>query len=464
MHSDLVKIHPNSCDHRRHLGEDGDNSKESSELAIKYATFYSGKVELSPKVPVHSLDDFSVWYTPGVAAVSRAVQRNRDLSFDYTGRWNTIAIVTDGSRVLGLGNIGPEASLPVMEGKSLIFKYLGGVDAVPLPVNVNDPDDIAETAKRIEPAFGGINLEDISSPKCFRILDRLRAEMEIPVWHDDQQGTAGVNLAALINSLDLTDRKLAGSRIVFYGAGAANIATARLLISAGANPGDFLLLDSKGILQPERTDIDQLMLKHPWKYQLALETNRDRLSGDLATALRGADILIAAAVQGPDAISPDLIATMNRDPIVFALSNPMPEILPSVATRGGAKIVATGRSDFPNQVNNSLIFPAIFRGVLDVRAKTITDEMVIAAAEELAAFARDKGVTADYIIPTMMEWEVYPRVAARIGEKAVELGLARRKISKKEIYEQANSTIARARKSIGALMDSKVIAPLPQQL
>ena len=435
---------------------------ESSRKALKYSKFYGGKVTIAPKVPVRSLDDFSIWYTPGVAAVSKAIEANSDLSFEYTGRWNTVAVVTDGSRVLGLGNIGPEGALPVMEGKALIYNYLGGVNAIPLPVRVKNEEELIAFVKALEPSLGGVNLEDIESPKCFEVLDRLRSEMKIPVWHDDQQGTAGVALAALFNALELTDRKLRGSRIVLFGAGAANVAAERLLVEAGANPKDIVVLDSKGILYPEREDIDQLMLRNRWKYEIAMHTNGDRVTGGLKEALGGADALVAAAGQGPNLIKPKEIAVMNKRAITFFMANPVPEMLPAAAQRAGAEVVATGRSDYPNQVNNSLLFPAIFRGALDVRAKTITDTMVIDAARELAAFAKEKGINKNYIIPTMLQWEVYPRVAAKVGQAAVREGVARRKLSAKESFNVAMETIEHSRKTMSTLRRNGIILDPPE--
>ncbi len=435
---------------------------EASRKALAYSKFYGGKVGIAPKVPVRSLEDFSIWYTPGVAAVSRVIQADPELSFEYTGRWNTVAVVTDGSRVLGLGNIGPEAALPVMEGKALIYNYLGGVNAFALPVRTKDEEHLISLVKALEPSLGGVNLEDIESPKCFEVLDRLRAEMQIPVWHDDQQGTAGVSIAGLFNALELTGRTLRGSSIVLFGSGAANVATARLLIEAGADPKIMLVVDSKGILHPEREDIDQLMLKNKWKYELALKTNGDRKKGGLKEALEGADVLIAAAGVGPNLIKKDEVGQMSSRAIVFLLANPVPEMLPSDAITAGAEIVATGRSDYPNQVNNSLLFPAIFRGALDVRAKTITDTMVIAAARELARHAKDRGLTKDHILPTMVEWEVYPQVAATVGDLAVREGVARKKASRDELLQTATDMIGHSRKMMDALRKSGIIAEPPE--
>ena len=436
--------------------------EDSSRKALAYSKYYGGKVAVAPKVPVRSLDDFSIWYTPGVAAVSRLIEADPDLSFEYTGRWNTVAVVTDGSRVLGLGNIGPEGALPVMEGKALIYNYLGGVNAIPLPARVSTEEELISFVKALEPSLGGVNLEDIESPKCFEVLERLRAEMTIPVWHDDQQGTAGVTLAALFNALELTERKLRGSRIVLFGAGAANVAAERLLVEAGANPKDLIVLDSKGILHPERDDIDKLMLRNRWKHEIALHTNGDRVRGGLKEALEGADALVAAAGQGPDMIKPAEVARMNRRAIAFFLANPVPEMLPAAAHAAGAEIVATGRSDYPNQVNNSLLFPAIFRGALDVRAKTITDTMVIEAARELASFAKEKGISKDYIIPTMVQWEVYPKVAATVGQAAVKEGVARRKLTKKGSLGVAMGVIEQSRKVMESLRRSGIILDPPK--
>ena len=413
-----------------------------------------------PKVPVTSLDDFSIWYTPGVAAVSLAVSKDPDLSFEYTNRWNTLCILTDGSRVLGLGDIGPEGSLPVMEGKALIYKYLGGVDAIPVPVGVHEPEKMIEFATQIEPAFGAIHLEDIASPKCFQILDSLRERLHIPVWHDDQQGTAGVILAGLLNSLELTDRKLRDSKIVLMGAGAANIAAARLMISDGLKPGNLIMTDSKGILHPEREDMDHMMLQNKWKYELALKTNEEKRTGGIDEAVDGADALIAASTPGPHTLSVPTLKKLNKNSILFALSNPVPEIWPSEAKKAGVRIVATGRSDFPNQVNNSLMFPSIIRGVLDVRSRSIPDDVIISAAEELAGFSKKTGsLSEDRILPTMMDWQIYPLVAAAVGEKCVKLGIARKSLTRKQIHNRAEEIISKSKKMIGSLQKSRYIEP-----
>ncbi len=432
-------------------------------LSLKLHEFYEGKIETIPKVPVRRLNDFAIWYTPGVAEPSRQISKEPDRSFEYTSRWNMIAVVSDGTRVLGLGKVGPEAAYPVMEGKALIFKFLGGVDAIPLVHRARDPEKFLELLELIEPSFGGINLEDIESPKCFHILEEARKRLSIPVWHDDQQGTASVTLAGLINASILTKRNLRKSKIILFGAGAANIALYRILRSYGVPAENIAVLDSKGVLHPDREDIDKLMINHPWKYKIAIETKGAGLKPGTgpAGALEGADVVVAASKPGPGTIKKEWVAKMAKDAIVFAEANPVPEIWPWEAKEAGAKIVATGRSDFPNQVNNSLIFPAMFRGVLDVRAKSIVDDMAIAAAEAVAEFARIKGIHEDYILPTMEEWEVFPRVAAAVAVKAVEHGLARRPTTYDEELERAKKIIGKVREKYLKLWETGLISKPP---
>jgi malate dehydrogenase (oxaloacetate-decarboxylating) len=431
---------------------------EPARLAMKYHPLYHGKIEIAPKVPVNAFDDFAIWYTPGVADPCKDINKNPEKVFDYTNKWNSIAIVTDGTRVLGLGDIGPEAGLPVMEGKSLLFKYLGGVDAFPICLGTKDPNEIMKAVHWLQPSFGGVNLEDIAQPKCFDILDTLRTDLQIPVWHDDQQGTGTVVCAGLINALKVVGKKLNEATVCMLGAGAACIATARIIMEAGVTPGNIVMVDSKGILSKERTELQE---NFKAKWNMCLKTNQEGRTGGLKEAIKGADVLIAMSSSGPGIIPKELISTMNTDSIVFVCANPVPEIWPWEAKEAGAKIIATGRSDFPNQVNNSLGFPGIFRGTLDVRAKTITDEMCIAAANELAKVAEDRGLDEDNIIPNMGDWEVFPREAAAVGAKAVEQGIARLKLRRKEIYDRAGTIIQHARGTTDLLMRRGIIKPMP---
>jgi malate dehydrogenase (oxaloacetate-decarboxylating) len=430
--------------------------------AMKLHPFYRGKMQTIPRCPVRSIDDFAIWYTPGVAEPCKAIKAEKDKVYELTSKWNTVAIVSDGSRVLGLGNIGPEAALPVMEGKALLFKYLGGVDAFPICLKTTDADEIIQAVKWLQPSFGGINLEDISSPKCFYILDKLRAEADIPVWHDDQQGTATVTLAALVNALKIVGKKKEKVTLAVIGSGAANIAILRLLFRDGFKPANTLVVDSKGILHKGRTDLKEGDGENRYKWQLCQTTNPEHITGGVATALKGVDICISLSKSGPGVIMPEWVGNMAKDSIIFACANPIPEIWPWEAKKAGARVVATGRSDFPNQVNNSMGFPAIFRGTLDVRAKTITDEMCLAAAYELARFAEEKGLSENYISPTMDEWEVFVREAVAVGLKAQEQGVARLKVSRKKLTEQAEYMIKNSRQMTELLMREGHIAKAPR--
>ena len=423
--------------------------------------FYRGKVETVLKCAVRSFNDFAIWYTPGVAAPCRAINADPELVYEYTNKWNTVAVVSDGTRVLGLGDIGPKAGMPVMEGKALLYKYLGGVDAVPIMLDTKDPDAIINAVLLLQPGFGGVNLEDISQPKCFRILDTLREKAEIPVWHDDQQGTATVTLAALINALKVVGKKMDEVVIAFVGCGASNVACSRLIYGWGANPAKCFMVDTKGILGKHRKDIE--LRKHEFvdKWRLCQITNAEGREGDIAESMRGADVVIGLSRSGPGVILPEWVRTMNKDPIVFACANPVPEIWPWEAAEAGAAVVATGRSDFPNQVNNSLGFPGIFRGTLDVRARTITDEMCFAAAKALADHVGDR-LAPDMILPTMDDWEVFPREAAAVGTKAIELGLARINLSYEQLYEHARAMIKRSRDLTHTMMEQGFIATAPE--
>jgi malate dehydrogenase (oxaloacetate-decarboxylating) len=432
-------------------------AEQPSKDAKRLHAYYKGKIGVQIKCRIRDFNDFAIWYTPGVAAVCKEIHQDREKAYEYTNKWNFVAVISDGSRVLGLGDIGPEAGLPVMEGKGLLYKYLGGVDAFPLCLNEKDPDKFISIVKALQPTFGGVNLEDISHPKCFHILDTLRKECEIPVWHDDQQGTACVTVAGLINALKIVGKKISDVKVTIVGAGASGIAISRLMITAGITPGNMLNVDSKGILHRDRSDRDILQAKFKEKWDLCLKTNERQIKGDVPDAVKGADVLVSVSTPGPGTIRKQWIKTMAKDAIVFACANPVPEIWPWEAKEAGAKIVATGRSDFPNQVNNSLGFPGIFRGALDIRATNITDEMCIAASNELAKVAQDRGISEDYIIPTMDEWEVFPREAVAVGSKGIEQGVARKKSSAGERFKVAEAIIKEARAQVQMLMKENFI-------
>jgi len=436
-------------------------AKKPAQLAPGMHRFYEGKVQVMPKCAITSPKDFAIWYTPGVAAPCSEIQASPDKSFELTNRWNYVAIVSDGTRVLGLGDIGPEAAMPVMEGKALLFKYLGGVDGFPICLRTKDPEEIIHTCELIEPSFGGINLEDIEKPKCFYVLEKTRERLKIPVWHDDQQGTATVILAGLINAFKIVGKKPGESLVTLVGAGSANIRTAFVLMRWGMKPGNIIMVDTKGVIHAGRKDI--IKEENPWKYDLTQKTNAEGRTGDISQAFKGVDAVVAASRPGPDTIKKQWIKTMADDGILFACANPIPEIWPWEAEEAGIRIVATGRSDFPNQVNNSLGFPAIFRGVLDVKAKTVTDDMCIAAAQELAKFAEERGINERDILPRMEEWEVFPREAVACALKSIEEGTARVKLSKQELHERASTIIRNTRESTELLMKQGLIKPPPSE-
>ena len=440
-------------------------AKKPAEDAMRLHPFFRGKVQIAPKCVIRAFSDFAIWYTPGVAAPCRAIQENKELVYEHTNKGNMVAVVSDGTRVLGLGDIGPEAGLPVMEGKALLFKYLGGVDAVPICLDTKDPYAIIQAVKLIQPSFGGINLEDISQPKCFRVLDMLRSDpgVEIPVWHDDQQGTATVILAGVLNALKVVGKRKEDTKVALIGTGAANVATLRLLLASGVQFGNVVACDSKGILHPEREDIAQRKIEFVDKWRICLNSNAEGRRGGSAEAMRGADVCIAASKPGPGTILPEWVKGMAEDAILFACANPIPEIWPWEAKEAGARIVGTGRSDFPNQINNSLGFPGIFRGVLDVRATTITDEMAIAAAEELGRCAEEGGLDEERVVPKMDEWEIFPREAAAVGMKAQEQGVARLSLSHEELLSQATATIRQAQDMTRFLMEKELIPPVPAE-
>lgn len=389
-----------------------DYAKESLRLHGEW----KGKIEVVTRVPVENKDDLSLAYTPGVAQPCLEIQKDVDKSYDLTRRWNMCLVVTDGSAVLGLGNIGPEAGMPVMEGKCVLFKAFGDVDAFPLCIKSNDVDEIVNTIYLISGSFGGVNLEDISAPRCFEIEKKLKEKCDIPIFHDDQHGTAIITLAGLTNALKVVGKKKEDVRIVMNGAGAAAISIARLLLTAGFK--DITLCDRKGAIYEGRPEG-----MNPIKEEMAKVTNLAKKSGSLAEMLVGADVFIG--VSAPGAVTTEMVKTMNKDAVVFACANPTPEIFPDDAKAGGAKVVSTGRSDFPNQINNVLAFPGIFRGAFDVRAKEINDEMKLAASEALANLITDEELSPEYIIPKAFDKRVGPAVAKAVAEAANRTGVAR---------------------------------------
>ena len=390
-----------------------DYAKESLRLHYEW----KGKVEVTPRAAVDSKEALSLAYTPGVAEPCLEIEKDIDKSYELTRRWNTVAVVTDGSAVLGLGDIGPEAGMPVMEGKCVLFKAFGDVDAIPLCVRTQDVDKIVETVTLLAGSFGGVNLEDIAAPRCFEIERKLKESCDIPIFHDDQHGTAVITLAGLTNALKLVGKKLEEIRIVVNGAGAAAIAITKLLLSAGVK--DVTLCDRKGAIYAGRMEG-----MNPVKEEMAALTNPNKVSGSLADVLAGADVFIG--VSAPNSVTTEMVKTMNKDAIIFACANPTPEIFPEDAKAGGAAVVATGRSDFPNQINNVLAFPGIFRGALDARASDINDDMKIAAARALAALISDEDLSADYIIPAAFDPRVKDAVAAAVYEAAYTSGVARK--------------------------------------
>ena len=389
-----------------------DYAKESLRLHGEW----KGKIEVVTRVPVENKDDLSLAYTPGVAQPCLEIQKDVNKSYELTRRWNMCLVVTDGSAVLGLGNIGPEAGMPVMEGKCVLFKAFGDVDAFPLCIKSNDVDEIVNTIYMISGSFGGVNLEDISAPRCFEIEKKLKEKCDIPIFHDDQHGTAIITLAGLTNALKVVGKKKEDVHVVMNGAGAAAISIARLLLTAGFK--NITLCDRKGAIFEGRPEG-----MNPIKDEMSKVTNLDKKAGSLADMLVGADVFIG--VSAPGAVTTEMVKTMNKDAIVFACANPIPEIFPDDAKAGGAKVVSTGRSDFPNQINNVLAFPGIFRGAFDVRAKEINDEMKLAASEALANLIADEELSPEYIIPKAFDKRVGPAVAKAVAEAAKRTGVAR---------------------------------------
>lgn len=386
-----------------------------------------GKLESKSKVEVKNAKDLSLAYSPGVAEPCKMIYDKPETVYEYTMKGNMVAVVSDGTAVLGLGNIGPEAALPVMEGKAVLFKSFAGVDAFPICLNTTDMETIIETVKVLEPTFGGVNLEDIAAPNCFFIEERLKKEVNIPVFHDDQHGTAIVTVAGLVNALKLTGRKMSEIKVVANGAGAAGIAIIRLLHHYGVR--DIVMCDSKGAIYEGRpTGMNEI------KATVAKYTNRDKIQGSLEDVIKGADVFIGVSVAG--ALTSEMVASMNQDPIIFAMANPNPEIMPELAIEAGAKVVGTGRSDYPNQVNNVLAFPGIFRGALDVRATHINEKMKQAAVEAIANLITEEELASDHVIPCPFDPRVAPAVAAAVAKTAMETGVARLKINPEDVRKR----------------------------
>ncbi|MBD1382797.1 NAD(P)-dependent malic enzyme [Metabacillus arenae] len=390
------------------------------EEALKMHIKNQGKLSVHSKVPVRDAKDLSLAYSPGVAEPCLAIHENESTVYDYTMKGNLVAVVSDGTAVLGLGNIGPKASMPVMEGKALLFKSFADVDAFPICLNTTNPDKIVEVVKLLEPTFGGVNLEDIASPRCFEIEDRLRKECNIPVFHDDQHGTAIVTAAGLINALKLANKKIEDIRVVVNGAGAAGVAIIKLLLCMGVK--DVILCDTKGVIYQGRP-----VGMNKFKEEMATITNKEQMQGTLADALIGADLFVGVSAAG--AVTKEMVRSMNQNPIIFAMANPIPEIMPEEAKEAGALVVGTGRSDFPNQVNNVLAFPGIFRGALDVHAKEINEDMKLAAVFAIAGLISDEELHADYVIPDPFDCRVAAHVAAAVATTAIETGVSQKNVN-----------------------------------
>ncbi|HRS53221.1 MAG TPA: NADP-dependent malic enzyme [Bacteroidales bacterium] len=435
-------------------------------LSLTLHSFYGGKVQTLPKAPIYGFNWFNVWYTPGVSAVSTTIRDDNDSSFILSNRGNLVAVVSDSTRVLGDGDCTPPGGLGVMEGKAFLMKYLGGIDAIALCVDSrnetgnNDPQKLIDFVKMAQHSFGAINLEDISQPNCYKVLDVLREECVIPVWHDDAQGTACVTLAGLINALKIVNKKIEDAKIVLIGAGASNTTIARLIVADGANPANIIIFDSRGSLHLDREDIknDKRFYR---KWELCEITNISKIK-NIEEAISGADVLISLSTPGPGVIKPEWITKMTEKPIVFACANPIPEIYPYLAKEAGAYIVATGRGDFANQINNAIGFPGILKGALLVRSKKITDNMAIAAAHSLAIFAQRRGITPENIVPKMDETDVFAFEAADVAMQAIKDGVARINMSWQEAFNKAQNDIKNARNTIETLINQKLI-PLPDE-
>lgn len=437
-------------------------------LSIDAHTFYHGKIQTVPRAPVMGFNWFNVWYTPGVSKVSTTIRDNNDSSFSLTGRGNTVAVVSDSTRVLGDGDCTPPGGMGVMEGKAFLMKFLGGIDAVPLCVDSrdengnHDPERIIQFVKMVQHSFGAVNLEDISQPNCFRVLDVLREECDIPVWHDDAQGTASVTLAGVLNAMKLAGKKLQNARFVLHGAGASNTTIARLLIADGVDPKNMVVFDTKGSLHCDREDIKKDP-RYYRKWELCQSTNTSKIL-TMNEAMNGADVLISLSTPGPDVIKRPWVKSMAEKSIVFCCANPVPEIYPYAAKEEGAYIVATGRGDFPNQVNNSIGFPGILKGALMVRARKITDNMAICAAHSLADYAERRGINPDDIVPTMDEASVFPHESADVAMQAIKDGVARVQITREEAFGMASRDIEHARSMTRFLTENGFIEKPPVEM
>jgi malate dehydrogenase (oxaloacetate-decarboxylating) len=439
--------------------------KKLAELTHRH---YQGKMQTLPKAGIWGFNWFNVWYTPGVSSVSTAIRENQERSFDLSNRGNLVAVVTDSTRVLGDGDCGVSGGLGVMEGKAMLMKYLGGIDAISLCVNDRgkdgkpDPDKLIDFVKMLEPSVGAVNLEDISHPNCYKVLDVLRASCQIPVWHDDAQGTACVTLAGLLNALKLAGKKIQDIRAVLFGAGASNTTIASILMQEGLDPGNLVIFDSRGGLHSARKDL-ATNIDEEKKWVLAKTTNPHKYN-TMEEAMPGADVLISLSRPGPRTIKPEWIGLMAPKAIVFACANPVPEIYPHEAKAAGAFIVATGRGDFPNQINNSLGFPGILKGALLVRASKITDTMAIRAAHSLASFAEKRGIEPENIIPRMDAAGVFAREAAEVAAQACEEGVSRLSLPQDEVYRRAKSDMDAARAACQRMMEDGSLAAPPREL
>lgn len=406
--------------------------------ALELHRTHRGKIEVISKVPVLNKHDLSLAYTPGVAEPCKEIHADPDKVYEYTAKGNMVAVVTNGTAVLGLGDIGAAAGLPVMEGKAVLFKAFAGVDAFPICLDSKDPDEIVNAVRLLEPVFGGVNLEDISAPACFEIESKLKKVTNMPIFHDDQHGTAIVVCAAMINALKIVGKDASELRVVINGAGAAGIAVCKLLMTLGVN--DIILCDSKGAVYEGRTEG-----MNPYKEEMAKITNRQKLSGKLADVMKGADVFIGLSIAG--CVTREMVSSMAEDPMIFAMANPIPEIMPDEARAAGAKVIATGRSDFSNQINNVLAFPGVFRGALDARATDINEEMKLAAAYAISEIITDEELDPEYVIPAPFDERVAPAVAASVAEAAESSGVARMKVSPEEISSRTYELVRRVRES-----------------